>query len=264
MTNQPTFNFLTHNQSAWDKQALAQHEWSRPVSSELTTAARNGQWEVHLTPQPLDKSWLGNIKGKRILCLASAGGQQGPILAAAGAEVTVYDLSIEQLNQDKMVAERDGLTLQTVQGDMTNLQAFAPDTFDLIFHPISNLYVPDVNGVWQACYRVLKPGGALLSSFYNPVVFIGDRNPEYKDQGIIKPRYKVPYADVKDLEPADIERKVNAGEALVFGHSLTDLIGGQTKAGFVLTGFYEDFQPRPRFLVDHYLPTFLATRAVKL
>lgn len=49
----------------------------------------------------------------------------------------------------------------------------------------------------------------------------------------------------------------------MFGHSLRDQIGGQLDAGFLLTGFHEDQQPRPRFLIDRYVPTFLATRAVK-
>lgn len=92
-----------------------------------------------------------------------------------------------------MVAERDHLDLEIIQGDMRNLSVFEDETFDCIFHPISNLYIPDVQPVWDECFRVLKPGGKLLSSFYNPVLFVADRNPEYKQQGIIKPRYKIPF-----------------------------------------------------------------------
>lgn len=260
----PMVDFLKYNQASWDKQASEQQEWSRPVSSEQIAAAKNGQWQVHLTPTALPEAWLGNIKGKHILCLASAGGQQAPILAAAGAIVTVLDLSALQLEQDRLVAQRDELELTTVQGDMRDLSMFADGHFDLIFHPISNLYVPDVNPVWRECYRVLKTHGVLLASFYNPVVFIADRDPSYLQQGIIKPRYQVPYSDLKDLDPAALQKKQEQGEAVVFGHSLTDLINGQIAAGFYLNGFYEDKQPNPRFLVDHFIPTFLATRAIKL
>jgi hypothetical protein len=49
----------------------------------------------------------------------------------------------------------------------------------------------------------------------------------------------------------------------VFGHTLARQIGGQLDAGLVLTGFNEDGQPQPRFVIDRYLPTFLATRARK-
>ncbi len=178
-------DILAHNRAVWDRQAAAQCEWSRPVGRELIAAARNGQWDVHLTPRPMPKEWLGDLVGKRILCLASAGGQQAPVLAAVGALVTVMDISGEQLQQDRMVAERDGLALATVQGDMCNLSIFPDAQFDLIFHPISNLYVPDVRPVWRECHRVLKSGGALLASFYNPVVFIGDRDPTYLEQGVI-------------------------------------------------------------------------------
>lgn len=259
----PNFDYLTHNCAAWDQQAINEKEWSRPVSSDLIEKARDGQWQVHLTPRPLPREWLGNVSGKQILCLASAGGQQAPVLAAAGAQVTVFDISDKQLEQDRRVAQRDTLKLETVQGDMCDLSPFCNSRFDLIFHPISNLYVPDVRSVWKECYRVLKTGGALLASFYNPVVFIGDRDPVYAEKGIIRPRYTLPYSDLKDLDQAMLNKKCECGEAVVFGHTLTDLIGGQLEAGFSIDGFYEDKQPNPRFLVDKFMPTFLATRAVK-
>jgi len=185
------------------------------------------------------------------------------VLAAAGADVTVFDLSARQLEQDRAVARRDGLALTAVQGDMRDLSAFADQSFDVVFHPISNLYVPDVRPVWRECFRVLRPGGSLLSSFYNPVVFVGDRDPRYAADGLIRPVYALPYADITALDAAALQAKRDRGEALVFGHSLQDQIGGQLDAGFLLAGFHEDRQPRPRFVIDGYVPTFLATRAVK-
>ena len=162
-----------------------------------------------------------------------------------------------------MVAAREQLNLKMVQGDMRDLSVFQDEQFDLIVHPISNLYVADVNAVWKECHRVLKPHGVLLASFYNPVVFVGDRNSEYAEQGYIRPQYRLPYSDLAHLPQEVLERKIQAGEAVVFGHSLSDLIGGQLAAGFLLDGFYEDDAPQPRFLIDHYMPTFLATRAIK-
>lgn len=258
-----SIDFLTFNRQAWDQQALAQQPWSRPVSAEVIAAAKQGQWQVHLTPQPLPAHWLGDVTGLNILCLASAGGQQAPVLAAAGANVTVFDLSDEQLAQDQMVAQRDGLSLRTEQGDMTDLSRFADAAFDVVFHPISNHYVPSVLPVWAECARVLKPGGALLASFYNPVVYVGDRDPQYMADGVIKPKYTLPYADITDLTAPELTAKQARHEALVFGHSLTDLIAGQLHTGLLLADFYEDSQPQPRFLIDHYLPTFMATKAIK-
>jgi len=252
-----------HNRISWDRQAAQQSPWSRPVGAADIAAARAGHWHVRLTPNRLPAGWLDRVSGLRILCLASGGGQQAPVLAAAGAVVTVFDASDVQLQQDRDVAQRDGLDLQTVQGDMRDLSVFADASFDLVFHPISNLYVPDIRPVWRECFRVLRRNGTLLSSFYNPVVFVGDRDPRYAEQGLIRPRFPLPYSDLEHLDAEALAAKQASGEPLVFGHSLGEQIGGQLEAGFVLTGFHEDVQPQPRFVIDRYLPTFLATRASK-
>lgn len=201
------FDLIAHNQAAWDQLAAQDCEWSRPVTPDVIAAARRGDWAVRLTPGPLPAGWLDQVKGLAVLCLASAGGQQAPVLAAAGAEVTVFDLSERQLAQDRAVASRDGLALATVQGDMRDLSAFADQSFDVVFHPISNLYVPDVRPVWRECFRVLRPGGSLLSSFYNPVVFVGDRDPRYARDGLIRPVHALPYADTRALDAAALDAK---------------------------------------------------------
>ncbi|WP_457583003.1 class I SAM-dependent methyltransferase [Ensifer canadensis] len=264
MQDTPTkLDIIDHNRQAWDRQASEQREWSRPVTPELIAAARQGQWQARLTPGDLPKGWLPDISGKKILCLASAGGQQAPILAAAGADVTVFDISERQLDQDSLVAEREGLALTVVRGDMCDLSVFADGIFDIIFHPISNLYVPDIQPVWRGCHRVLKTGGRLLASFYNPVVFVGDRDPSYAEQGLIRPAYALPFVEAEHLAPDLVRSKIERGEALVFGHSLAEQIDGQLRAGFMLAGFHEDRQPVPRFLIDGFLPTFIATYAIK-
>lgn len=256
-------DLITHNRAAWDRQAADVREWSRPVSAAQVAAARQGDWQVHLTPTALPADWLGDVRGQRILCLASAGGQQAPILAAAGAQVTVFDLSDGQLAQDRAVAARDGLTLHTVQGDMRDLAAFADGSFDVVFHPISNHYVPDVRPVWAECRRVLRVGGRLMASFYNPVLFVGAREAALDAQGLIRPVFTIPYSDLTDLDVDARAAKLARGEALTFGHSLSDLIAGQLATGFVLDRFLEDWQPQPRFVIDRFVPTFLATRAIK-
>jgi len=91
--------------------------------------------------------------------LASGGGQQVPILAAAGANVVSFDLSDAQLATDRMVAEREGLAIRFVRGDMADLSAFEDAGFDLIFHPASNVFVPDVCVVWRECFACCAPGG---------------------------------------------------------------------------------------------------------
>ncbi|MEF9897468.1 MAG: class I SAM-dependent methyltransferase [Pseudomonas sp.] len=180
-----------------------------------------------------------------------------------GADVVVVDASQDQLALDKMVAKRDNLSLRTVLGDMQDLSAFNDESFDLISHPISNLYVSNIQKVWAECYRVLCKGGKLLSSFYNPAVFVFERSSDLAKEGLMKPRFTLPYADITDLSEGEFADKIARNEAFVFGHTLAEQINGQLQAGLLLTGFEEAFQPTPRFLIDNYMPTFIATCSVK-
>ena len=157
---------VRYNARAWDRQVALGNQWTRPVSSGVISRARLGEWSVLLTARkPAPRDWFPDLAGLRVLCLASGGGQQGPVLAAAGAEVTVYDNSPAQLAQDEFVADRDSLTLRTVQGDMQRLEVFPDESFDLVFHPCSVTFVPDVAAVWREVARVLVPGGLLLAGF---------------------------------------------------------------------------------------------------
>ena len=257
-------NIQKHNAQAWDKQAQLQHDWSKPVSPEVIKSAKKGQWQIHITKRPVPLSWLPNdIQNKNILCLASGGGQQAPVLAAAGANVTVLDISEKQLDQDRLVARRDQLIIKTIQGDMACLDAFEDESFDYIIHPISNLYVPDLQPVWQESYRVLRSGGSLLASFYNPVLFVFSKDDELAEKGILEPRYELPYADTHALDQEQVETRIQHQEPLIYGHTLSSQIAGQLEAGFVLAGFYEDEHPTPRFLIEKYMNTLIATRAIK-
>ncbi len=251
-----------YNRAAWDKAVEDKSPWSIPVGPEVTAAARRGDWQIILTPTlPVPRTWFPeDLHGVDVLCLASGGGQQGPVLAAAGATVTVLDNSPRQLAQDRYVAGRDGLTLRTVEGDMRDLSIFADESFDLIVHPTSNLFVPDVRPVWREAFRVLRPGGSLLSGFLNPITYIFDLR-KADEEGVLEVKYRIPFSDLTSTSDAERQRLIEEGAAMEFGHTLDDQIGGQIDAGFVITGFYEDRWPD--FVLDQYIATFIATRAVK-
>jgi SAM-dependent methyltransferase len=250
-----------YNRSAWDREVARGNIWTQPVSSEQVQAARRGEWSVLLTPtKPVPVSWFPELKQLELLCLASGGGQQGPLFAAGGARVTVLDNSPAQLNQDRLVAERDGLSMRLVEGDMADLSQFAAESFDLVFHPVSNVFVPSVKPVWKEAFRVLRPGGALLAGFVNPLQFIFDF--EVMDaQNKLEVRHSIPYSDLTSLDAQQKQRYLDAGHPLEFGHTLDDQIGGQLEAGFVLTGFFEDLDPTSP--LGKVIPSFIATRAVK-
>ena len=155
----PKVDLTAYNRAAWDSQAKAKNCWSVPVSAEEIQRARRGDWSIVLTPhRSVPEDWFPDFAAKpcRVLCLAGSGGQQAPILAAAGANVTVFDLSEEQLQQDQFVADRDGLTIDIVQGDMRDLSCFEDEMFDLIVHPCSNSFVPNILPVWREAARVLR------------------------------------------------------------------------------------------------------------
>lgn len=248
------------NQEGWDRRVEEKDFWTLPVSPELIARAREGDWNVVLTPvRPVPREWFGEIADKDVLCLASGGGQQGPILSAAGARVTVFDASPRQLASDRMVAERERLELVTQQGFMHDLGCFADASFDLIFHPVSNCYAPEILPVWREAYRVLRPGGVLLASFMTPASYIFD--PLEEDRGELVLRFALPYSDIEDLTPQELARVRDEVHTIEFSHTLEEQIGGQLAAGFVLTAMYEDAEPeRP---VARLFPDTIATRAVK-
>lgn len=257
-------DFLTHNQSAWNRKVDEQNRWTLPVSPDVIARARSGQIEILLTPvKSVPADWFPELKSLPVLCLAGAGGQQAPVLAAAGALVTVLDNSPKQLAQDRLVAEREQLTLQTLEGDMADLSAFQDESFGLIVHPCSNCFVPDVLPVWQECARVLKPGGVLMAGFTNGVRYLFDD--ERTENGQLHVRYSVPYSDLDYLDHPHIQNIIASGQPVEFGHTLDDQIGGQLRSGLVMTGFYEDrydeFMDDP---LSEFMDTFIATRAVKL
>ena len=247
------------NRQGWNAKSDGGDRWSIPVDPATIAAARRGEWSVVLTPsRPVPREWFGDIAGKDLLGLASGGGQQCPVLAAAGASVTSFDASDGQLARDREVADREGLQMQTVRGWMHDLSAFADDSFDMVFHPCSNSFAPEILPVWRECARVLRPGGVLMAGFTNPARFLFDEASVERGEPVA--RYRIPYSDL-DLPPAAREALLAQDPVICFGHSLTDQIGGQLAAGFMLTDLFEDdFEQRDA--VGQLMDCHIATRAI--
>lgn len=237
-----------HNRRAWNAAVAAGNRWTRPVGPEELARARAGDVRVLLTPtKEVPASWLGDLRGRDVLGLASGGGQQCPLFAAAGARVTSFDASDAQLAQDRLVAEREGLQLRTVQGDMRDLSALPDASFDLVFNPCSTCFVQEVEPVWREVARVLRPGGELLTGFINPWFFLFEI--EAFDRGELKVTKRLP-----SREEAD--------GMIEFSHTITAQLGGQLRAGLVITDLFEDEWSEWRAL-QGVAPALLATRAKK-
>ena len=249
-------DIVNHNKSAWDSYVDKKDRWTIPVTDNELSQVKKGDWSVVLTPKKaVPKHWFPELNGLKILGLASGGGQQGPILATLGSDVTIFDNSEKQLQQDKSISDKFDLKIKTVQGDMRDLSVFPDASFDLIFNPCSILFVDDVKTVWKECARVLKPNGVLMSGLVNPISL-------QLDEESLSLKYKQPFSDLHSLPTEELEELKTNNEALIFGHSLSDQIGGQLEAGFMLTDLFEDGWDEEN-KTSEYFPAFIGTRSIK-
>jgi ubiquinone/menaquinone biosynthesis C-methylase UbiE len=252
------------NSKTWDVWAKNGNCWSIPVTHEVFTDAGIGKWDVILTPcKPVPKRWYepfiknNRLDGTRLLGLASGGGQQMPIFSALGAECTVLDYSDSQLDSERTVAAREGYAINIVKQDMAKPLPFEDESFDIIFHPVSNCYVEDVHHVWNECFRILKSGGVLMAGMDNGFNFIvGDFT--------VRPLVitnKLPFNPLK-MPDEQFQKMAENYEGIQFSHTFEEQIGGQIKAGFILTDVFEDFNNDPDAISDG-IPAYWASRAVK-
>ena len=230
---------MAHNRTAWDREVESGNEWTRPVGPEVIARARAGDWSVVLIGyNPVPRDWFP--------------------AELAGAAVTVLDNSPRQLSRDQEVAARDGLAVRTVLGDMRDLSAFPDASFDVVFNPVSNVFCPELAPVWRESFRVLRPGGILMTGFMNPDIFIFDVT-ALDERGELTARHQLPFSTL-DLPDAERQRSYGTGP-IEYSHSLTEQVGGQLAAGFTLT--HLDEAPHHADATARYMPGYFATRAVK-
>ena len=229
--------------------------WGTPISHEEYEHALRGDWSVVLTPnKTVPAEWFGRLRGKKVLGLASGGGQHMPLFAAAGADCTVLDYSPKQLESERMVAAREGYDIQIIRADMTKPLPFEDESFDLIFHPVSNCYVEEVKPIFRECYRILKDKGVMLSGLDTGINYIFDHDEKMLTNSL-------PFNPLKNANHMKQLEDTDCG--VQFSHTLEDQIGGQLEAGFLLTHILEDTNDEGN-LKEHNIPSFIMTRAVKL
>ena len=229
-------------------------EWGTPISHAVFLEAKKGNWDVLLTPvKKVPKDWFLPFKGLKILGLASGGGQQMPIFAALGAECTVLDYSKKQLESEEFVANRENYKINIIHADMTYPLPFENNSFDFIFHPVSNIYIEHVEPVFKECYRILRKGGIMIGGYDNGLGFVFDEDEKTM-------RFKLPFNPLKHEEQREFLEKTDSGYQ--FSHTLEEQIGGQLKAGFRLLDLYEDTYADGPFY-EFNIPVFVAVKVIK-
>jgi SAM-dependent methyltransferase len=229
-----------HNARAWD--ALARQGVG------LATPATDAEFHDALTTVD-PAGWLGGkISGWRVLCLAAGGGRHGALYAAAGAQVTVVDVSGEMLALDRAVAAERGLAMRLVQASMEDLSMLAEGEFDVVIHPVSTCYVPDVRPVFASVARVTRAGGLYVSQHKSPVslqtslrVVAGGSRPPLAGGGYL---LQEPYYREGALPAAEASHLREAG-TLEFLHRWEELVGGMCRAGFVVEDLVEPLHAKP-------------------
>ncbi len=247
-------NYQDINAETIDRWSENGWEWAKYITHEEFLQAKEGNYSIVLTPQKdIPTHWFNDLPGKKVLGLASGGGQQMPILTALGYECTVLDYSLKQLEAEKIVAEREGYAIEIIRADMTKPLPFDDNTFDAIIAPVSTCYIEELQPLFHECYRILKPHGVMMSGFDLFVNYITDIN-----ETDIK--NTLPFNPLKNEEQRKELEQDDAG--MQFSHTLTEQITGQLNAGFRLTDLYEDTNSAGNFH-DKNIPAYIATRVVK-
>ena len=248
-------NYQDINAATIDRWVEEGWEWGIPISHEDYEKALAGEWDVLLTPTKfVPHGWFGDLKGKKVLGLASGGGQQMPVFAALGAVCTVFDYSEKQLESERLVAEREGYCIEIIRGDMTKPLPFKDENFDLIFHPVSNCYVKEVKPIFKECARILKKGGILLSGLDNGVNYLVDD----AEERIVN---AMPFDPLANEDHRKLLEDSDCG--MQFSHTVEEQIGGQLEAGLMLTHIYGDTNGSGR-LHEMNIECYYASRAIKV
>lgn len=216
-----------YNQARWKALVEANALFTRPRLNLDAASAQN----------LLDSEGrLGDVAGKDVLCLACGGGQQSAAFAVLGANVTVFDLSEEQLERDIEAARHYKTQIKTVQGDMRNLACFESESFDIVYQPYSLNFVPDAAQVFREVSKVLRKGGLYWFVCANPFL-MGMRQDDWNGQGYI---LKEPYLSGSEITYEDQDWVYDKASCaaiqnpIEYRHTLSELINGLINSGFVI------------------------------
>jgi len=216
-----------HNRRVWDDRVRDRRRFTRPASDQ----------EFANPLKTVDGiGWLGgDVRGRKLLCLAAGGGRQGPLYAAAGADVTVVDISPEMLRLDREVAAERRLDLRTVEASMDELAMFSSGEFDVVVHPVSTCYLPDIEPVYREVARVTRGGGLYISQHKQPASLQAGVEASPRGYELVEPYFR------QGPLPQVSGSRLREEGTLEYLHRWEQLIGLMCRSGFVIEDLIEPF-----------------------
>ena len=218
----------------WDDLVAADIQYSRPWLDLDESEARK---------RVDGEGKMGDVAGADVLCLAGGGGQQSAAFALLGANVTVLDLSKEQLARDEQAARHYGVNVGLVHGDMRDLSRFGEDAFDVVWHAHSLCFVPSSEEVLDQVARVLRPGGKYKVSWANPF-YHGMEDHQWTGRGYPICRAYVDGGEIVYDDPCwgVTDRDGNVRQVpgpREWRHALGAVVNGMIARGFTILGLWE-------------------------
>lgn len=136
--------------------------FARRYADAIRTKPHNAWYD-----RPNTLSLLPDVSGQRLLDAGCGPGFYVEDLLERGAEVVAFDIIDEFVN---ITRERVGDRATILRADLTQPLDFAEDaSFDGILCPLVLDYIEDWEAVFREFYRVLKPGGWLVTSSGHPL-----------------------------------------------------------------------------------------------
>ncbi|MEQ1824585.1 MAG: class I SAM-dependent methyltransferase [Pirellula sp.] len=246
----------TRNQAAYDRMARSGH-----ILASIAT-----QEELRRPLEAIDTSgWLGNsIHGWHVLCLAAGGGRHSVLYHAAGAIVTIIDISQGLLELDQQVIQELKFNVRLIQASMVDMPMLRDGEFDLVIQPVSTCYVSDVAPVFTEISRVLKPDGLYISQHKQPINLQASLH-LYAGKYAIETEVGHRATPANGKTPSPL-REPNTIE---FAHSLESILGGICRSGMIVEDFVEPKHSNPESKVDsighrsRFVPPYFRVKARK-
>jgi ubiquinone/menaquinone biosynthesis C-methylase UbiE len=232
-----------YNRARWKALAEADALFSRPCLDLDAESARRIIDADEL---------LGDLSGKDVLCLAGGGGQQSAAFALLGANITVIDLSEEQLERDAQAAKHYGYDIKIIPGDMRNLSAVEENSFDIVHQAYSLNFVPNCQEVFRQVANVLRTGALYRVACANPFT-MGTKPNDWNGSGYLLtgPYVQDAVITYDDLDWVyDRAAKGGIAKPIEYRHALSTLINGLIESGFSIKHVSDSSDMHPNLNVE--------------